>query len=322
MDRAKSEYGYADDDSTFPAYTDYINGLVGRVESWDAAGLEHDFDQGRETDIDMPQYPAKDTASSTPLIQQTEEGPAVLDLRSLPSSPNMVKLIPPEHVRPASLHGPSRSAIVVQAMTAAEMTRQKLLDAAPVHSEDRAAAAQSLHGYTPQRRSNSIAEQHRMLPRQAIHPTLVRSSSATDVDSHHGQLTPVSNHMRLRSDSPPPIYTQSSVSIQQPQQEHTVRPPAILSQQTAPPSSNDTAAQPPKSLPVIRPGDLLTDPRFSIIPLANRQTADSKLRQFWAIVESHPDPQSRQVAAKQISQGSMAVYRLVYGMLKRTQAQV
>jgi hypothetical protein len=292
MDRTTSEYGYADDDSTFPAYTKYINGLVERVESWDAAGLEHGSDQGRETDADMPRYSAKSTAFSTLLTQQTEEGPAVLDLRSPPSSPNMVKLIPPEHVQPASLHDSSHSTMVAQAMTAAEMTRQRLLNAAPVLSEDRAPAAQSLHDYTPQHRSNSIAEKHRVLQRQASHPSLVHSSSATDVDNHLGQLAPVSNHMRLPSDSPPPIHAQSSVSIQQPQQEDTVRPPGILSQQMAPPSPNHTAAQPPKSLPAIRPGDLLTDPQFSIIPLATRHTADSKLRQFWAIAESHPDPQS------------------------------
>jgi hypothetical protein len=314
MDPATSEHDYAVDDSTFPAYTDYINGLVEQVESWDAAGPVHDSDHGRETYANMFQYLAENTTFS---IQQTEKGPAVVDLRSPPSSPNMVKLIPPEHVQPASPHGPSRPTMLAQDMTAAKTMRQTLLNDAPVQPRRKAAAAQSLHGQTPQRRSNN----NRVLPRQASHPKLVRSSSATDVNSHLGQLPGGSNHVCLLSDSTAHIYAQSSVSVQQPQREHTVRPPGVLSQQSAPPSSKHTAAQAPKVLPLIRPGDLLTDPQFSLIPLATRQISNSKVEQFWAIVESHPDLQSRQVAAKQIQQGSMAVYRLIYELMKRSQVQ-
>jgi hypothetical protein len=205
MDPATSEHDYAVDDSTFPAYTDYINGLVEQVESWDAAGPVHDSDHGRETYANMFQYLAENTTFS---IQQTEKGPAVVDLRSPPSSPNMVKLIPPEHVQPASPHGPSRPTMLAHDMTAAKTMRQTLLNDAPVQPRRKAAAAQSLHGQTPQRRSNN----NRVLPRQASHPKLVRSSSATDVNSHLGQL-PGARTMCVYFQIRRPIYTHNRLCL-------------------------------------------------------------------------------------------------------------
>jgi hypothetical protein len=275
MDFSTSEHDYTDDDSIFPAYTDYINGLVG---PWYAAGP------------DGLMYPASTTPFSAPPVWDTDEGPPVLDLRSSPRNADTTRLIPPEHVM-------------------------------PMHPEYPAATAPALQSFTTQRRSNNFAGPDRSLPPQATHPTLARSSSATDVDSQIGQIPPGSHHMRLPASSLTPVHMQSSPHIQQPQQENAVRPYGILSQQQAPPFPHHIDPGAYSNAPMIRPDDLLNNTHFFGIPLAVRETINLQITQLSTTADTHPNPDSRLLAGKQLAQGCMKIYQKVDQLLERARMQ-
>jgi hypothetical protein len=67
-------------------------------------------------------------------------------------------------------------------------------------------------------------------------------------------------------------------------------------------------------IPLIHPGDLVTDPHYAAVPAPNREQIDAQLTQWWRIVQEYPDDESRKQALIQIQMASTQVHRMLEHM--------
>lgn len=321
MSSVCGEYDDAEcDDSLFPAYTDYINGTDTRYSEGHAFNL-HPLPHPELGPIpytnSMPsRHLSMEPMAAIPVGFGVPTSPAVLELRSPCAYPDLVKLIPPEtlHYAPPPPRKPAYfapSAVKQEPpMTSAEITRRKLLGASlqhftgppvqsPLQQFPRKHAEHALHDTSPQNR--------RMSARQATHPSLLRSSSTTDIDSQAGTMPPTRPRMLYSAHSPTPAGANIPSAVQQPLQQSFGRQPSPVSRGPGP-------LGPPhgprfSSTPLIRPGELLDDPRYATTPMSHRQRLNAQITELYDIAQHHPDPESRKQALAHIATRSAQVYR-------------
>lgn len=286
MSSAHSAYDDADfDDSLFPAYANYIKGVE---TPWYEP---HDL---RPSYLPYPNAGPIPYTNSMPSRQvagvpsdvDIRGGSSVIDLCSSSKHPQLGSLNQPEILRfappPPMPRAPTPgSSKHQQVVSSAEITRQKLLQA----SLQRSGAA------TPPMlvSRNGSSEKRRMPARQATHPSLMRSSSATDIDSQSGIMPPSVRSLPSFAALPTPTRPQTHLSPQEQQQ----------------------SSQMP-STPLIRPGEILSDPRYKDAPLSNLKRIDTQITGLYDIAHGHPDPESRRLALIEIAASSAKMHRMVY----------
>jgi hypothetical protein len=316
------------DDSLFPAYANYIYGIDTQVVEDEATPYPSSPQNYQLQPIyytnSMPSRSAlyarvpNASIANWKLNADLEHAPPVRDLRSPLHDVDFVSLTAPQLVLPDSgLPGTSeRLTLGVQAPAQfpnVEATRPKLLDAS--QQQRRAAAAATLpsssphqfrHNLKQQAESEGSPERRRMPARQATHPSLLRSSSATDIDSQIGFLPP----------PPRPNFILESPTHPH---AHAVLPPALASQVPPQWSDNPTsqsavyvaphlATDDLSSSDLIRSGQLLTHDRFKSLDASIRLRMDAELTQLWTIAQQHPDLSTRQQGFMRIQALSGSVH--------------
>jgi hypothetical protein len=316
------------DDSLFPAYANYIYGIDTQVVEDEATP----YPSSPQNNPLQPIYYTNSMPSRSALYARApnasianwklnagfEHAPPVRDLRSPLHDVDFVSLPAPQLVLPDSgLPGTSgRFTLDAQApapFSNVDATRQKLLDASPHQWRPAAAATlssssphQFRHNLKQQAEPEDSPERRRMPARQATHPSLLRSSSATDIDSQIGSLPPPPRpNFKLESPSHP--YA------------HAVLPPALASQVPPQRSDNPTslsavyvaphlATDDVSSSNLIRSGQLLTHDRFKSLDASIRLRVDAELTQLWTIAQQHPDLSTRQQGFMRIQALSESVH--------------
>jgi hypothetical protein len=322
-----------EDGSVFPAYAAYLYG----VDMWPEAEDKVLLDFLQYTSIPETIYYTNSMPSRSMLyacapdaFQRHDpieawksksgygDGPPVLDLRLPSLYPDMVMLVPPELVQaappPRRLQGlttPKASG----PMSSAEITRRKLLNASQQWSKIVAPPVSSSPHHV-RRTHRSLAEkqgspeQRRLPARQSIHPSLLRSSSATDVDSQIGSLSTSRPTTHSPLDSPTPLHTQAVIP-RAPSQKQILDPlSSPVSQEATPLGSQITTAH-VTSVPLIHPGDLVSNPRYAAMPAPTRQQIDAQLTQWWRVAQQYSDIEARKQAFARIQIASTHVHRVL-----------
>ncbi|KAF2029575.1 hypothetical protein EK21DRAFT_112785 [Setomelanomma holmii] len=317
------------DCSIFPAYTDYLYGLDLRPEVAAEPGLHpllylpHWSEPIRYTNSmpsrsmlygrapDAPHQMAAPDGSGPPLTGASK--PSAVDLRSPPASSEMVKLISAELITPLpqSTRRPAANATPRRQPTAStETMREKLLNAsqqrlATVNLVSESSSQRLLRNLKKQAQSSGSPELRRNPKRQATQPSLLRSSSATDVDSHLEYMTP---HRPFMKSSPglPTLPTSLSSLPEHPHcTEQMLLERVKTSDSAQDADSNDSSRL---NIPFLRPGDLLADPCYAAAPRENLQTMNAQIGQYWHIAQNHPDALLRKQAMMEIQEASKRVY--------------
>ncbi|KAH7412070.1 hypothetical protein DE146DRAFT_751208 [Phaeosphaeria sp. MPI-PUGE-AT-0046c] len=279
-----------DDDDLFPAYRDYVQGIINSVVMPD-------------TELASLSVTLEDMVFG-PVTVHGPPSPGVLDLRSPSPYPTLMKIIPPEALRPApppphvearTPTGPTRSA---------QRTRQRLFRTsqrqAPSAALPPTSSQQLLHSLRQVAESrNTLRRRGRPLC-QSTNPSLLRSSSATDVDSEVGQSAS-STLPILPSDSPSQAYDRRGRGTFRLQQAAS-GPQEVSTARIARLNDDESARGSPTTL--IRPGETLNHGRFDVLPEHIRQQMNAQLTEMWNIVNAHPEPSMRNGALAQISAAS------------------
>lgn len=315
------------DCSVFPAYTDYLYGVDLRPEVAEEPGLHpllylpQHLEPIRYTNsmpsrsmlyTRAPNVPHHMDATGTERVERrmgltarTDDGPLARDLRSPPACPNRVEVIPsgtavlmPQSASRPAAATPSQKG----AVPSADSTRQKPLNAphkqAPtVGPRSQSSSRQLARNLRQQAVSNGSPEQRRNPRHQATHPSSVRSSSATDVDSHIGHMPPSTTPML------------SSLSSPIPRSEHPGYPQNSQQQLpdwlTSPASKCQEPERSPPKIPILHPGDLLTDPRYAAAPIEHIRSINDTVTQLWSIAQHHPDSMCKKQALSQLQGESL-----------------
>jgi hypothetical protein len=325
------------DDNLFPAYANYIDGVNTPYYEAPESGLEPLLYPGagpipytnsmpsksmlyRRAQISLPPHhgPIEPAFGDLP-YPGIQDGPSVLDLRLPLQYPELVTLIPPETLHFAPQPQPSRAPALFAtasvkhepAVSSAEITRRKLLGASLQHSGSIASPVlltpQPLpRTFGEQIGPNSTAEKRRMPARQATHPSLLRSSSATDIDSQAGTMPPSRRPVLSQADSSTPVRPQDQPPSQQLQQNS----PGWLPDQLSPASQLAALQLPPT--PLIKPGELLSNPRDAAAPEANFRRMDAQITSLYNTALKHPHPESRKLALTHIATASTKVHNMVH----------
>jgi hypothetical protein len=224
-----------------------------------------------------------------PADVNTRDSPSVLDLRPSCNHPRLGRLVPPETLRsappPPRTRAPAQSTPGStkhqKAVSSAEITRQKLLQA----------SLQRPGATTPPMlvSRNGSSGKRRMPARQATHPSLLRSSSATDIDSQAGTMPPSGWPLPSFAASPTPVRPKAHLSPQEPQQSGQLPSTAL-----------------------IRPGEILSDPRYKDVPRSNLKRIDMQITGLYDIAQGHADPESRRQALIEIAASSAKIHRMVF----------
>jgi hypothetical protein len=315
------------DDSLFPAYTDYINGVD---TGWHEAH-EPGFN-------DLPyQYLAPilytNSMPTRPISNEpTNTVPAgfVLDLRSPPVHPDMVKLIGPEtlHPTPPSRRIPPSGTPYggqhERPVFSAEITKQKLTGASVQQSTGvlmQSPLYQAPHDLAGQLLRNASPGPRRVPGRNATHSSLLRSSSATDIDNQAGAMPPSRSGMVKFEHPPSPADSGVYLLDQQVPQRYLGRQPNPAVQQPGQLAQPHDLAQ-FSPIALLLPGELLNDPRYAAAPLAKRQEMYGQITELYSIVNHHPDPELRKHAHLNIAQNSAAVRRMVQNREEATRRRL
>jgi hypothetical protein len=297
------------DDSLFPAYANYISGFDTQVEAYEAAPISPV--QGLQ-----PIYYTNSMPSRSALYARAPDvsfedwtlnsgfgnGFPVLDLRSPAHDPDVVTLNAPQLVHPASRPPrisrlPTLAARAPAQVSSAEVTRQKLLDASKQQRPMLAApvASSSPHQFRrklkQQAEPESSPERRRLPARQAMYSSLLRSSSATDIDSQIGSVPPAGRPQVLLQ-SPAPSPAQSKLPPIPMYQAPPIWPNNSTPQSGAHVTSHLSTDDVVQS-GIIQPGDLLSNPRYASLDASVRLRADAEITQLWTAVRQHPDSEVR-----------------------------
>jgi hypothetical protein len=324
-----------DADDLFPAYTAYIHGVdTQREESINFDALLYAnstrpiYYTNSMPSRSRPYDPSRNAPQLHPAPEQwitnlglesssnLADGSSVLDLRLPSLYPDVVRLVPPQcvHLLPPSFsfHGLAPP-MATAPVSSAEMTRRKLLNASQrpniLAPPSQTSSQQVLYSLRQQDRSGSYPDQCHVPARQATHPSLLRSSSATDVDSQLGRR-PLSRPLTPLPLVPPTLSV-GQLSL-----------PLARSQQGPLPSHPTAALNLPSSF--IRPGELLANPCYAAIPKPYRQQMDAQFIQLWSAAQQHLDHEAKNKALKQIRTSTAYVYEVLRKMeqLAQRPAQV
>lgn len=296
-----------DDDNLFPAYSDYIQGII--------APWIHHGDFLITPDKASPSIsiisdgevfgPASLRRPLSPAVLESRHppSPSALDLRSTSLFSALIKLIPPETVRTA-LPAPDD-----KGHTPVEPGRRKLFGTpqqpAPSASRAPTSSQQLLHNLRQAAKSKSTPRR-RGPPRQATHPSLRRSASAT-ADSEVSQTAPSRIPM-------PSIESASKVD----EGEAQGTPPLHQSSTESPVVSKSRLPRlgclgPARiqSTALIRPGELLNQGRFAVLPVQWRQQANAQIAHMWNFASAHSDPRLKEEAFSQLAAVSAKIYKIL-----------
>ncbi|OAL02058.1 hypothetical protein IQ06DRAFT_335059 [Phaeosphaeriaceae sp. SRC1lsM3a] len=252
----------------FPAYRDYIRGTSMR-QSIDG----HHFIVIPGTDSSNVTTNPEDVLG--PASYRRAPSPAVLDLRSPSSDSALTRLIPPESVHPAPSPSHDEGVTPTGSLVSAERSRRRLLET----SQQRAPAVpqtssqQLLHNLRQAASSRTTPRRRGKLTRQATKSSLLRSSSATDVDSEPGQTAPS-------------VFGSPDVFA------------SPLARRSVP-------------ITLIRPGEILNYVRFAVFPEHIRQQMNAQLAKLWIVANTDPEPSVRNAALAKISTASTQILKML-----------
>jgi hypothetical protein len=315
------------DDSLFPAYTDYINGVdTGWYEAPELS-LDPLPYQGLAPIPYTNSMPSRHISIEP--INTVPDG-FVLDLRPPPVHPDMVKLIgsetlcfapPPRRVLAFSTPSGDQHD---RPVSSAEITRRKLMGASlqpltslpmqsPLHQLPHDLAEYSFRHISPHPR--------RMPARQATHSSLLRPSSATDIDSQVGTMPPSKPGMFRSVHSSSPADSGVHLPDQQVPQEH-------LGRQTNPAVQRLGQLAQPHGLPrlrpvsLIQPGGFPNGPRYAAASEPERQFINAQITELHKIANHDPNPESRKHAIIDNAKCNASVRRMVQEWEETTQRRL
>jgi hypothetical protein len=307
-----------DDDNLFPAYGDYIQGIVAPwIDHHNFLIVPDEASSSASIHSDDEVFgpaSARRPSSLAVLDSRRPPSPVALDLRSTSLFPALIELIPPEAVRPAP------PAPDDEGHTPVEPGRWKPFgttqQCTPSAKRAPTSSQQLLHNLqqaakpkdTPHRRGR---------PRQASHPSLRRSASATDVGSVVGQTA-------AGSFSIPSIESSSQADEGEardspPLQQSSTESPVVSKSRL--PRSSDLGPARSRSTALIRPGDLLNQGRYAVLPVQWRQQTNAQIAHMWNFASAHADTKMQQETFARIAAVSAKIYDMLQNQENAIRAQ-
>ncbi|KAF1849027.1 uncharacterized protein K460DRAFT_415467 [Cucurbitaria berberidis CBS 394.84] len=312
------------DCALFPAYTDYIFGPDLRPEVTNEPGLHpmlfppqphapirytNSFPSRTRTysgtqGFMQPRNGAKGPQSRSGEdmayigLGREDSGSSItgMDLRSHIGS-SISDLIPPQSVRPVSV---------------AEMTSRRMLNAS--QRRPLAVSLATLDSSKPFPRNFLRQAQVENGPNpwsgpagRAPDPSLVRSSSATDVDEQLAQMAARRGPMLSPSASPSPLLSYPARLPQH--QSHQV---SLAASNPLPSAHTHLQAQATQNstlqIPLVQPDDLVSNPRYFFVAYENRRKLNEQIIGRWDIVDSQSSTELRAQAMMEIEHVSQSLY--------------
>ncbi|KAL5116650.1 hypothetical protein ACEQ8H_005399 [Pleosporales sp. CAS-2024a] len=251
------------DDSTFPAYTQYINGI----------DLPY-HEPPPSYPMSLPTGPMPYTNSMP--SRSMRRGSAVAALPTQSSYPEpTVGVYAQSHVQDGPRVSEVTTLIPPEAMN---LTRLPLLANPRVSVKPEPTLfqlPQTPRNYTC---AQGSTDRRRMPARQATHPSLLRSFSGTDIDSQAGNMPPSMWPSLNQAGSPTPPCSSAHTTEQVPDRN--------------PPVSQYAVPQKPP-FPILKPGELLSNARYASIPEVLLRRFDAQVTSMYNTARNHPDPESR-----------------------------
>jgi hypothetical protein len=332
------------DHDLFPAYSDYLYGPDTRLQVAQEPGLHpllypsQSSEPIRYTDA-MPSRsllysvqgalreaePGSIDKMELPSTSTADEGDA-LDLRWPHPYPDMVTLLPPESVRPMPVplqhpqHPPSIPLNPVRQVLSAEATRQTLYNASqprPTPNAPSPPPHQFRKSLAYQAETQRAPEQRRNPRRQATNRVLYRSSSGTDVDSQLGQMSPNRRTLLSPPTSPMPLDAHTALSLQH-QPQRLAHYPTRSASGAQPTMHSQAGASNASDVPLIRPGELLSNPRYAVAPRDNLERMNAQFTDLYFKAQKHEDPRARMLARLQIQADSANIHSMMRDWEDRT----
>jgi hypothetical protein len=211
------------------------------------------------------------------------------DVRSQMGSP-APQLLPPQGVR---------------TVTKDEMARRKILNASQQRPMTSTNSPQQPVKMTRQQTQARNAPTPSSIPAaQPWKPPFLRSSSTTDVDEHVARMaSPRKNRML------PPPSPRTAQPAHHPLLNGLILPPNPfqVTIPAAPTSAHTTPQNPPGRIPILRPSDMLDNPRYSCIEVDKRKHIHRLLLERWNIADKATDHATRAKIIAEIQHISLSV---------------